>query len=374
MATLADTLDALTSPGDLYDQLEKGELRCTACGHRCLIRPGRRGVCQVRFNQEGELRVPWGYVAALQSDPIEKKPLNHFLPGGDALTFGMLGCDFHCGYCQNWLTSQALRDPRADIAGRYIRPITPKALIEAGQQAGSTIVASSYNEPLITSEWARAIFIEARRVGMKCVYVSNGNFTPEVLDYIGPYLDGLKIDLKSMRDKQYRQLGGVLEHVLSAIRMGHEAGLWVEVVTLLVPGFNDETQELMDMARYIRSISADIPWHVTAFHPDYRMTDRRNTARQDLIRAAEIGMEAGLRYVYAGNMPGSVDSYEDTLCPECNRAVIRRTGYLLRSYDITREGRCRFCQAPIAGVWPEDPEQVRLSNDADYFLRRPRIL
>jgi pyruvate formate lyase activating enzyme len=374
MTTLADTLDALTSPGDLNIQLENDELRCVACGHRCLIRPGRRGICQVRFNQDGELRVPWGYVAALQSDPIEKKPFNHFLPGSDALTFGMLGCDFHCGYCQNWLTSQALRDPRAEMAGRYIRTITPEELIQTGQQAGASIVASSYNEPLITSEWAKAIFTEARRVGMKCVYVSNGNFTPEVLDYIGPYLDGLKIDLKSMQDKNYRQLGGVREHVLSAIRMGHEAGLWVEVVTLLVPGFNDETQELMDMAQYIRSISAEIPWHVTAYHPDYQMVDRNSTARQDLIRAAEIGMEAGLHYVYAGNMPGSVDSYEDTLCPHCNRAVIRRTGYLLRSYDITGEGRCRFCQTPIAGVWPEDPKQVRLSNDADIFFRRPRIL
>jgi pyruvate formate lyase activating enzyme len=313
-------------------------------------------------------------VAALQSDPIEKKPFNHFMPGSDALTFGMLGCDFHCGYCQNWLTSQALRDSRADAAGRYIRPITPEEMIQIGQRAGSSVVASSYNEPLITSEWAKAVFTEARRVNMKCVYVSNGNFTPEVLDYIGPYLDGLKIDLKSMQDKNYRQLGGVLEHVLSTIRMGHEAGLWVEVVTLLVPGFNDETQELMDMAHYIRSVSVDIPWHVTAFHPDYEMTDQRSTTRQDLIRAAEIGMEAGLRYVYAGNMPGSVDSYEDTLCPHCNRAVIRRTGYLLRSYDVTGDGRCRFCQTPIAGVWPKDPKQVRLSNEADFFHRGPRIL
>jgi pyruvate formate lyase activating enzyme len=313
-------------------------------------------------------------VAALQSDPIEKKPFNHFLPGSDALTFGMLGCDFHCGYCQNWLSSQALRDPRADMAGRYIRAIHPHKLVEAGIEAGASIVASSYNEPLITTEWARAIFDEARRAGMKCVYVSNGNFTPEAFDYIGPYLDGLKIDLKSMQDKNYRQLGGVLEHVLSTIRMSHEAGLWVEVVTLLVPGFNDETQEVMDMARYIRSISADIPWHVTAFHRDYKMTDRENTSQQDLIRAAEIGLEAGLRFVYAGNMPGSVETYEDTLCPQCNRAVIRRTGYLLRSYDITGEGHCRFCESPIAGIWPQDPTQVHPADGTDFNIRRPRIL
>jgi pyruvate formate lyase activating enzyme len=374
MTTLADTLDAMTMPGDLYSSMKNDELRCHACGHRCLIRPGRRGICQVRFNRDGELRVPWGYVAALQSDPIEKKPFNHFLPGSDALTFGMLGCDFHCDYCQNWLSSQALRDPRADAAGRYVRPITPNRLIESGIQAGATIVASSYNEPLITTEWARAIFEEARRAGMKCVYVSNGNFTPEALDYIGPYLDGLKIDLKSMQDKNYRQLGGVLEHVLSAIRMSHEAGIWVEVVTLLVPDFNDETEEIMDLARYICSVSADIPWHVTAFHRDYKMMDRENTSRQDLIRAAEIGLEAGLRYVYAGNMPGSVETYEDTLCPQCNRAVIRRTGYLLRSYDITGEGRCRFCQSPVAGMWPADPTRVQLAGDEDIFLRRPRIL
>jgi pyruvate formate lyase activating enzyme len=271
MATLADELDKLTVEGQLYEKLENGSVRCYACGHRCVIHPGRRGICKVRFNQDGVLRVPAGYVAALQVDPIEKKPFAHLYPGSDVLTFGMLGCDFHCGYCQNWLTSQALRDPEA--APGYVQKVSPEKMVAYAVRSGASLVASSYNEPLITTEWAIEVFKQAKAAGMNCAYVSNGNATKEALDALRPYLSGYKIDLKTMQDRQYRQLGGVLNNVLDGIKLVHEAGLWLEVVTLVVPGFNDSPEELWDAARYLVSVSPDIPWHVTAFHPDYKMTD-----------------------------------------------------------------------------------------------------
>ncbi|MEJ2262174.1 MAG: AmmeMemoRadiSam system radical SAM enzyme [Anaerolineales bacterium] len=362
MSTLADTLDELTVEGDLYETLEDGAVRCYACGHRCLIRDGRRGICQVRFNRDGKLRVPRGYVAALQADPIEKKPFFHILPGTDALTFGMLGCDYHCGYCQNWLTSQAMRDPASDIAAGYIRRVSPEQMVAYARSAGAGVVASSYNEPLITSEWAVEIFRQAQQAGLQCVYISNGNATREVLEYIKPYIVGYKIDLKSMQDRHYRKLGGVLDHVLDSIQMVHAAGLWTEIVTLIVPGFNDSTEELMDAARFIASVSRDIPWHVTAFHPDYKMTDPPATTINTLRRAAEIGQEAGLNYVYAGNLPGQVGEYEHTFCPNCQTRLIKRYGYVIEDYRITGQGTCPECGTHIPGIWPENPQDVKIGG------------
>jgi len=362
MATVADVLDALTREGELYEALPNNEVRCYACGHRCLIRDGRRGVCKVRFNRAGKLYVPWGYVAGLQADPIEKKPFYHMLPGSQALTFGMLGCDFHCEFCQNWVSSQTLRNPTSDEAIGYIRHASPEQIVAYAQRAGCSLVASSYNEPLITSEWAVAIFKQAKEAGMQCVYVSNGNATPEVLDYLRPYLVGYKIDLKTMQDRQYRQCGGVLKNVLDTIHHAHKLGLWVEVVTLVIPGFNDSTEELMEAAKYIASVSTDIPWHVTAFHPDYKMTEPSPTPIRTLLRAAEIGEEAGLKHVYAGNIPGRVKNYEDTRCPKCQAVLVERTGYTIRGYHLTAQGTCPKCNTSIAGVWTDQPNSVNLNG------------
>ncbi len=369
MTTVSDLLDSLTVPGELYEKLPDGSVRCYACGHRCLIRPGRRGICKVRFNRDGELRVPWGYVAALQADPIEKKPFFHVLPGSDALTFGMLGCDYHCSFCQNWLTSQTLRDPAADYAANYIRRISPEQIVRYALESGARAVVSSYNEPLITSEWAVAIFRQAKEAGLLCGYVSNGNATPEVLEYLRPWVSAYKIDLKSMQEKNYRELGGVLKRVLESIRLAHEMGFWVEVVTLVIPGYNDSPEELMEAARFIASVSRDIPWHVTAFHPDYKMTDPPPTSVRTLIRAAEIGEEAGLRYVYAGNIPGYVRDYETTRCPHCQTPLVERTGYVLRGYHLTAEGTCPKCGTPIPGIWHARPEDAPLQRPG-----RPRII
>jgi pyruvate formate lyase activating enzyme len=361
-AAIGEILDKLTIEGELYEKLDDGAVRCFACGHRCMIRDGKRGICQVRFNQGGELRVPHGYVAALQSDPVEKKPFFHVLPGTNALTFGMLGCDYHCGYCQNWLTSQALRDPASNVSIDYIRKITPQDMVAYARKTKAAVVVSSYNEPLITSEWAVEIFKEAKANGLMCAYVSNGNNTPEVMEYIRPYISAYKVDLKCMQDKNYRKLGGVLQNTLDGIKRAHEMGLWVEIVTLTIPGFNDSNEELWDSAQFIANVSRDIPWHVTAFHKDYKMTDPDNTDAKILLRAAEIGKEAGLRYVYAGNLPGQVGEYEDTFCAQCSYRLVRRSGYIIREYRVTNEGTCPQCSTKVPGLWHNNPSKVVLNG------------
>jgi len=358
MSALANLLDRLTVEGELYETLADHSVRCFACGHRCLIREGKRGICQVRFNKGGRLFVPHGYVAALQSDPIEKKPFSHVLPGSSALTFGMLGCDYHCAYCQNWLTSQTMRDPASDVSAQFIREMTPQLMVEYARRTNASVVVSSYNEPLITSEWAVEIFKEAKANGLMCAYVSNGNNTPEAIEYLAPYLSAYKVDLKCMNDKNYRKLGGTLQHTLDGIKRAREAGLWVEVVTLTIPGFNDSNEELWEAARFLVDVSPDIPWHVTAFHKDYKMTEPENTDAKTLIRAAEIGREAGLKFVYAGNLPGTVGEYEDTLCPKCNHRVVKRRGYVIQEYKLTAAGTCPKCGEPIPGIWPKDPTTV----------------
>jgi pyruvate formate lyase activating enzyme len=346
--SLARLIDPRTREGELWEPLPEGRLRCYACGHRCVIPPGQRGICKVRYNESGRLRVPWGYVAGLQLDPVEKKPFFHAYPGAKALSFGMLGCDLHCQYCQNALTSQALRDP---AMGTPPKEIDPAEVVATARRVGARILTSTYNEPLITSEWAREIFMAGKAAGLVCSYVSNGNATPEVLDYIRPVVDLYKVDLKSFDDRHYRQLGGVLKTILEGTRMIHERGFWLEVVTLVIPGFNDSDAELRDIAQFLVSLSPDIPWHVTAFHPDYKMTDRDGTPGTTLLRAAEAGVAAGLRYVYAGNLPGRVGPFEHTHCPGCRTAVIRRLGYRILEYRLGPAGRCPECGTALAGRW-----------------------
>ena len=349
-ASLAEVLDRRTreGAGELTDHLGGGDLRCHACGHRCLIREGKRGICKVRFNEGGRLMVPSGYVAALACDPTAKKPFFHLLPGSDTLTFGMLGCDLHCGYCQNWLTSQALRD---DAAGTAPREVSAEALVRAARECGAGVVGSSYNEPLITAEWAVEVFRGAKAEGLRTAFISNGNATGRVLDYLRPWTDCYKIDLKTMSDRGYRQLGGVVSNILDTVRMVHERGFWEEIVTLVVPGFNDSEEELRGAAEFIASVSADIPWHVTAFHQDYRMTENANTTAEQLVRACEMGRAAGLRFVYAGNLPGRVGRWENTYCPACDELLVERSGYRILTQRVGADGLCPQCSAAIPGVW-----------------------
>jgi pyruvate formate lyase activating enzyme len=366
----AYVMDMRTTVGSLWQR--EGELiRCVACGHRCLIGEGKRGICKVRFNQDGELKVPFGYVAALQCDPVEKKPFFHVYPGSDALTFGMLGCDLHCPYCQNWFTSQALRDQAANAP---MHPTTPEQLVAHALKEQARLVVSSYNEPLITAEWAVAVFEKAGTAGLVCAFVSNGNATPEVLDYLRPWIQAYKVDLKSFDDRHYRSLGGTLASITDTIGMVHERGIWLEVVTLVIPGFNDSPAELRAAARFLASISRDIPWHLTGFHKDYRMTDPDDTRAETLIQAAEIGAEEGLRFVYAGNRPGQVGTWENTRCPSCHDTVIERFGYLVRGYHLTPDGCCPLCQTRLPGVWPSDTATVQTGDLSMYRERLPRAV
>jgi pyruvate formate lyase activating enzyme len=350
MATLADVLAARTAEAasELVEPISRDRLRCYACGHACPIPDGASGVCKVRFNRGGTLMVPWGYVGGLQCDPIEKKPFFHVRPGALAFSFGMLGCDLHCSYCQNWVTSQALRDP---LAAAPPIDADPRSLVAEAVRLGSRVVVSTYNEPLITSEWAVAIFREARAAGLMTAYVSNGNGTPQVLNYIRPWIDLYKVDLKSFDDKHYRQLGGRIEPILATIRALHAMDVWLEIVTLLIPGFNDSDDELQRLTAFIASVSPDIPWHVTAFHKDYRMTDPDDTPAATLVRACEIGAHAGLRFVYAGNLPGRVGRWEHTYCPDCGDMLIERYGYVIKRQRIGSDGRCPSCSRRIPGIW-----------------------
>ncbi len=370
MDTLQDilTADARVREADpaLWQKLDRDRVRCYACGHCCPIPEGQPGVCKVRFNQGGKLYVPWGYVAGVQCDPIEKKPFFHAHPGALAYSFGMLGCDLHCSYCQNWVTSQALRDPHA------VSPpldIDPELLVKDAQAQGAKIVVSTYNEPLITSEWAVAIFQQARKAGLLTAYVSNGNGTPQVLDYLRPWIDLYKVDLKSFDDHHYRQLGGRLQPILDTIQSLHQMGVWLEIVTLLIPGFNDSKEELHKLTEFLAAVSPDIPWNVTAFHQDYKMTSPADTRPEDLQRAAAIGREAGLRYIYAGNLPGRVGGLENTNCHQCGELLIQRYGYSIKKYKLTPEGNCPACHNSIPGRWSKKFDGQIAANP---FLPRMR--
>ncbi len=354
---LAKVLQEYVRDGELYRRLEDEKVECFACGHRCVMQDGLPGICRVRYNEGGRLMVPWGYAGALHLDPIEKKPFFHAYPGARALSFGMLGCDLKCSYCQNWQISQVLRDPVATALADFT-PMTPEEFVSLALKHRAKVLTSTYNEPLITSEWAVALFREGKNYGLVGSYVSNGNATPEVLDYIRPYVDLYKIDLKSMNDRNYRLLGGKLETVLNTIRWTWERKFWVEVVTLVVPDFNDSETELRDAARFIASVSPDIPWHVTAFHPDYLMTDRGGTPTRTLIRAAEIGKEEGLRFVYAGNLPGMVREFENTYCPQCGALLIERYGFQVTRY-LLKGDRCPDCGSVVPGVWWTQEELPR---------------
>jgi len=348
--TLRSLLDERVREAEprLYEKLENGRVRCFSCGHCCPIPDGQPGVCKVRYNRGGTLYVPWGYVAGTQCDPIEKKPFFHAHPGALAYSFGMLGCDLHCSYCQNWVTSQALRDPSA-----LSPPLetSPESLVREALDQGAKLLVSTYNEPLITSEWAVAVFKEAKAAGLLTAFVSNGNATPQVLEYLHPWIDLYKVDLKSFDDRHYHELGGRIGPILDSIRRIHSMGMWLEIVTLLIPGFNDSADELRRLTEFLAGISLDIPWHATAFHEDYKMTDPRDTRPDDLLRAVEIGQQAGLRYIYAGNLPGLVGNWEDTRCPQCGETVIKRHGYLVEDYTLTPEGRCPHCATQIPGRW-----------------------
>lgn len=348
-AAYVDLLDDLTRPALLAQAGgEPGVVHCTACPHQCRLSSGKRGVCALRFCRDGKLYAPWGYTSGVAVDPLEKKPLYHVCPGTPVLSFGMLGCNLHCPFCQNWSISQTIKDDRAVAAPRQV---TPEQLVDAALRAGSTWLAATYNEPLITTEWVAAVFQVARARGLRTCIVSNGFASPAALACLQPCLDAANIDLKCFTERGYRRLGGTLQPVLDTIRSLWQAGIWVEATTLVVPGLNDASEELQQMASFLAGVSPDLPWHVSAYHPDYRMSDGPpSTPEATLERACDCGRQSGLRYVYVGNRR-SQGVGEDTRCPGCGATLVQRRGFAVRQCRLGTDGLCPDCRCRVAGIW-----------------------
>ncbi|MHB8907885.1 MAG: AmmeMemoRadiSam system radical SAM enzyme [Syntrophales bacterium] len=325
---------------------ETHAVSCALCAHRCRIASGARGICGVRENRRGALTsLVYGMVIAENTDPIEKKPLFHVLPGSRSFSIATAGCNFRCTFCQNHEISQLPRE-KGRIAGRRR---TPDEIVEDALRSGSRSIAYTYTEPTIAFEFAYDTAGIAREKGLKNIFVTNGYMTEEMLELFAPRLDAVNVDLKAFRDDFYRiQCGAFLQPVLDTMRKMKELGIWIEVTTLLIPGLNDGDQELCDLAGFICSLGAETPWHISRFHPWYRMRGKPPTPAASLRRAAEIGMSAGLKYVYCGNIPG--DSGEDTACARCGHLLIERTGFAVERMDLDGSG-CPDCGTRLDGIF-----------------------
>jgi len=331
----------------LWEPGEDRSVRCELCGHRCVIAEGKYGVCRVRQNVAGTLRThSYGAVVAFNVDPIEKKPLFHFLPGTRSLSVAAAGCNFQCDFCQNWQISQS--PPTGKVAGG--QAISPVQIVAAAVNYDCASISYTYTEPTVFFELAYETARLAREKGLRNCFVSNGYMTPRAVEAIAPHLDAINVDLKAFRDETYRRvMKARLAPVLTCLKALVAAGIWVEVTTLVVPGMNDSPAELRDIAGFIAGeLGAGVPWHVSRFHGDYKMTSAPSTPIETLRKACEIGAEAGLKYVYCGNATGSSD--ERTYCPACRAVLIDRFGFTVRSIAL-RDGKCGSCAEPIEGVW-----------------------
>jgi pyruvate formate lyase activating enzyme len=329
----------------LVEHRPDGRLECTACAHRCALRDGQTGRCGVRHRDGATLRVPFGYVAERRLRPIETNTVYHVRPGTLALTFGMYGCDVACPYCQNARISQVLRDG-GQVAPT---PLTARMLVDEAVAASCSTVCAAYNEPMIAAEWVQAVFAEARS-RLTTVVVSDGNTTPAALAYLRPVTDVFRVDLKGFTEAQYGELGGRLGTVIEAIATARALGYWVEVVTLVVPGLNDDLSGLRGLARILAGIDRDVPWHLNAFQPRYRWSDRPPPPAGLLVAVAGSAYARGLRHVYVGNVGDRCPSLQDTRCPACQAVVVTRRDYRTLGVRLVA-GRCPACATAVAGVW-----------------------
>jgi pyruvate formate lyase activating enzyme len=329
----------------LYEKLEGGKVHCFLCSHRCTISVGKPGICGVRENREGALYTQaYGQLIAQNVDPIEKKPLYHFFPGSSSLSIAAVGCNFQCGFCQNWQISQI---KEAKQLGLHSEETRPEDVVRQALLTDSKSISFTYTEPTIFFEYAYEIARLAKNEGLYNVFVTNGFMTEEMISMIHPYLDAANIDLKSFSDEYYKKVcKGRLAPVLKNIELMKRLNIWVEITTLLVPGQNDSEEELKKIAGFLSGIDRAIPWHVSRFYPNYKMDDLESTPIQSLQQAYEIGKEAGLRYVYLGNVEGKGNH---TFCYHCQEVLIKRLGYSIQEYRI-KEGRCLGCNNPIDGV------------------------
>jgi len=330
----------------LYNSLKDGKVRCNLCNHRCIIAPGKRGICNVRENRDGTLiTLVYDRIIAAHIDPVEKKPLFHFLPGSTSFSIATAGCNFRCRFCQNYEISQLPHDYNK-ITGENI---PPDAIVAYAIKNRAKSISYTYTEPTVYFELALDTARIAAKKGLKNIFVSNGYMTEESLKEINPNLHAANIDLKSFSDKFYRELCGArLEPVLKTIETMKKMGIWVEVTTLIIPGHNDSEDELKEIARFLVSIDPEIPWHVTRFYPTYLLLDTHATPVKTLQRAREIGLNEGLKYVYTGNIPG--DEGENTYCWNCGKLLIKREGFYVAQLNI-RDGLCVHCEARISGIW-----------------------
>lgn len=328
-----------------YEKLDKGKVICYLCAHKCKINDGKIGICGVRENRGGALHsLIYGKLIAHHTDPIEKKPLFHFQPGSSSFSVSTVGCNFKCLHCQNADISQMPGD-RRQILGDLV---LPDRIVDMAVNSKCKSISYTYTEPTIFMEYAYDIAVIASKNGLKNVMVTNGYMTKEVMEQVKPFFHGANVDLKSFREEFYRKIcKAKLAPVLDAIRFLKEMGLWIEVTTLVIPSHNDTEEELRKIARFIYSVAPGIPWHISAFHPTYKMMQLSRTPLSIIDRAREIGFEEGLRYVYTGNVPG--DKGENTYCYNCKKLLIERYGFTVIR-NIIKKSCCPFCQAEIDGV------------------------
>lgn len=330
----------------LYRTIEENKVYCYLCNHHCKISDKSFGICGMRENRGGKLfTYAYGEVIAAHVDPVEKKPIFHLLPGSFSFSIATAGCNFRCGFCQNWQISQLSKKKDLPIEGTAI---LPDEIVKLAQAKECQSISYTYTEPTIFFEYAYETAKLAKNEGLFNIFVSNGFMTKEAIDTIHPYLDACNVDLKSFRDNFYRKIcHGRLEPVLDSIRYMKKLGIWVEITTLVIEGDNDSTEELTDIAQFIAGLDPNIPWHISRFHPDYQFMNRQSTSLEVLERAYSIGESKGLRYIYIGNLPGKS---EDTLCPTCKKVIIKRHG-LRVTENVLKNGRCGFCQGQVAGIF-----------------------
>ena len=313
-----------------------------------MLADGRTGACGVRDARGGQVFAPFGYIARRYVREVETNTVYHVEPGSKSLTFGMYGCDLRCPYCHNWRLSQALRE---DVAGEAPIVISAAALVAEALADGARVLCAAYNEPMIAAEWVRAVFTEAKQKGLTTMVVSDGNTTPEALAYLEPVTDVFRVDLKGFTNDHYKSLGGRLEPVLEAIAEAKRLGYWVEVVTLVVPGFNDDEAGLRGLARKLVAIDANMPWHLNAFQPRYKLKDRPAMSPDLLVSVAGSAFARGMPFVYVGNVTGTFRELEHTRCPSCHTTVVERSNYTVTAMRLTSDNACASCATPIPGVF-----------------------
>ena len=330
----------------LYQKLEHNKVQCNLCAHRCVIDPGKKGICNVRENSNGTLYTKvYGRTITQNVDPIEKKPLYHFYPGSKAYSIATVGCNFRCRFCQNWYISQTINDEILKSG----QEATPEQIVLNTKQAECQIIAYTYTEPTIFFEYSYDTAKIAHETGFKNIYVTNGYMTTEMLEMISPYLDAVNVDLKAFRDETYRRIiGARLQPVLDSLKKIKQLGIWLEVTSLIIPGINDDRHEIRDMVKFVvTELGDDVPWHISRFFPAYKMKDVLSTPVKTLQVAKKIGLEAGLNYVYMGNIPDNGNM--STICPNCGQTLIERSNFGVMKNNIKNEC-CPNCGKEIAGV------------------------